>query len=427
MRNLIPLLAALAGLVAVPAAAHAERVVLSVGHTDALDVEYADGAFDVKVKDDTVEPSVRREPDDVIFHGGPEAEVVVPDGLPPEYAFLGTPGDTVWLLPEVQDPEVVWPGWETRLPTGLFADERVRFHLLEVDGPGRLQLFATDVALLPIMFFDSADGLPDPLDVSTHTHSHSNWAFSAPGLYTLTFEVTGALAGGGEISSGPVELRFFLGESADLPELPETALTVAGMAPSYAEGEIVSLRAAQEPDTGLDDYRWTSRCENGAAFRPVGSGPVLSFPAALARSGCQYRVTLRGSGGVRVASSAPVTLTVRDAPPATQPPAPAGDSPAPRGDAPRPRERLTLAASAARLRGRTLTLRLWLSAASRVSAAVRRGRRTVARAKPRSVGAGQRTVRLRLGRLLAPGRYAVRVRAASGSEVRTRTVRLRVR
>ena len=57
----------------------------------------------------------------------------------------------------------------------------------------------------------------------------------------------------------------------------------------------------------------------------------------------------------------------------------------------------------------------------------RRGKRTSARAKARTVAAGTRTLRLRLNRRPAAGRHTVRVTATADGRSVTRTRTLRVR
>jgi surface-anchored protein len=409
------------------AQAAAEPVILSTGHTDALDVRaYENGSLRVDVRDDTAEPTVYRDPADVIFHAKPESALPIPEGLPPGYAFLGEPGDTIWYLPQTQDPNLLWPGWETtRLRPGMFVDDQVEFRLLEVDGPGQFHLWFTDAIGQPLVQFTTSDGLPDTMSVGI-THAHADWAFTAPGLYTLFFEVTGTLVGGGPVTSGVVRYRFFVGDLADLPALPETALAITGLEESYDEGETATLAAVQAPDTGLADYRWSARCGDAPGYTAAGSGASLSFAA---EDGCRYRVKLYGSGGALIATSHPVTVNVRRPP---DPPPAGGQQPPPTGETPQPPPApdvtppdLTLSASSARLRGRTLSLRIRLSERGRVTVRVRKGGRTVAKAKARDVPPGRRVLRVRLSRRLAAGRYTVVVRAREGSRLVERTVALR--
>ncbi|MFY1692930.1 choice-of-anchor M domain-containing protein [Plantactinospora sp. WMMB782] len=296
---------------ATPALAQ-EKVVLSTGHTDAVDVHYEDGELVLKVHDDTVEPSVTRDPADVTFQVLPEAAVEVPDL--PAYAFLGPAGSTIWMLPMTQEPNLLWPGWNTTtLRSGVFQGDKVRLSLVEVAGPGRVSVFMTDPIGQPLIKFRSDDGLPDAIDVPISTHAHANWVFSALGSYTLTFQADATLADGTPISTGPVPYRFVVG---DLPAPdPEVELSVQGLQPGYAPGAAVTLSAVQNPVTDLDQYRWFSRCPGAADFTEIPSevAAAYSFTATAQLDDCQYLVRLYRDGNVLVAASAPVTLNVEDA------------------------------------------------------------------------------------------------------------------
>jgi surface-anchored protein len=197
LRRPLVLLAAVGGLAAAAVVAPApalaaEQVVLSTGHVDAIDVHYENSAFVLKVRDDTVSPAVTRDPADVTFHAKPESEITVPDV--PSYAFLGAPGSKVWILPQIQDPNLLWPGWETlNLPTGTFTGGKIRLSLVGVEGPGAVSVFVNDAFGAAQVLFRSDDGLPDAIDVGDHVHAHANWAFGALGEYTLKFQVEATL------------------------------------------------------------------------------------------------------------------------------------------------------------------------------------------------------------------------------------------
>ncbi|MDA0185374.1 choice-of-anchor M domain-containing protein [Solirubrobacter phytolaccae] len=193
------------------------RTILSQGHADVLEVALEGGALKVAVKDDSGDTPVLRRPQDVLLHAKPQAEFVLTEELPPEFGFLGKAGDVVYLLPEVQDPALLWPGWDTAgVPTGVVAGDELSWRLTAVDGPGVLQLFGSDLFGLPRVLFNSADGLPDTTAMPVSTHVHANWASSRPGLYKLRFE----LSGGATITSGPLDYWFYVGDLADLPAYP---------------------------------------------------------------------------------------------------------------------------------------------------------------------------------------------------------------
>ncbi|MBF6620438.1 MAG: choice-of-anchor M domain-containing protein [Patulibacter sp.] len=191
---------ALAAVVAAPASA----VTLDSGHVDALAPQLVGGQLQLKVKDDTVRPAVVRDVGDVLFVAKPEAQAPVPAS--PDFAFLGGNGARVSILPQTQDPRLVWPGWSTEHASlaGQFAGP-LRFALEQFTGPGRFHLFASDpFGGIGQRFASSAPdgGFPttNAWTVGLGAHVHANWAFSAPGEYALRFRVSGTLASGSEVS-----------------------------------------------------------------------------------------------------------------------------------------------------------------------------------------------------------------------------------
>jgi surface-anchored protein len=191
-----------------PVGAATRPVVITQGHVDALDIAYEGGELGVSIHDDTVEPDVERDPDDVLLVALPSARTTVPDD--PAYRFLGRPGAPVWVLPQIQDPDLLWPGLATEeIDAGVFDGDSVRLRLVRVTGPGDVALFTADAFGAPQILFDSGDGLPDRTDLPVGTHAHQNWAFDRPGDYRLTFEASGLLAEDGtRVSSGRVTIAY---------------------------------------------------------------------------------------------------------------------------------------------------------------------------------------------------------------------------
>jgi surface-anchored protein len=78
------------------------------------------------------------------------------------------------------------------------------------------------------VLLNSADGLPDALNLARGVHAHGNWAFRASGTYTLTFEVAATTTGGAPKSSGPVAYQVVVGSqpatarSRESPPISET-------------------------------------------------------------------------------------------------------------------------------------------------------------------------------------------------------------
>lgn len=184
--------AGLAAAIMVGTAGTAAAEPISTGHVDVVDVDYASGALTVQLLDST---GTERDPADVDLVVLPAAETTVPDNA--AYAFLGTPGDPVWILPQTQQANLLWPGWNTTdVPAGVF--QSLRLSLVGVTG-GELAVYTTGLGG-PAVLFDSGDGLPDHRPLAVGAHSHANWAFDGPGTYTVTFRVSGTLTTGATVS-----------------------------------------------------------------------------------------------------------------------------------------------------------------------------------------------------------------------------------
>jgi surface-anchored protein len=206
-RLLAPVAVAAALMGALTAApAQAVPITLTSGHVDVLDVDYVSGALVLRVLDGTGATDVERNPADVIFQVPVAARTTsVPNT--PAWSFLGT-GGTAWILPQNQTSGLLWAGWNTtEVPAGVFVGDKVTFNLTAVSGPAGFSIY-TAAGGTPTVLFDSGNGLPDTLDVARLAHAHANFGFDAAGTYTVTFNVTGALVGGGSISSGSKQFTF---------------------------------------------------------------------------------------------------------------------------------------------------------------------------------------------------------------------------
>ncbi|MFU8849510.1 choice-of-anchor M domain-containing protein [Micromonospora sp. SL1-18] len=197
-----------AGVLAWAAPAQASTVVLSQGHVDAVDVAFKNGALKISVHDETIYPDVERNPADVVFVVKPAAAMTVPDD--PRYGFLGPPGATVHILPEVQDENLLWPGLATEeVAAGTFGGDSVQIRVTRVIGPDGFSLFTTDPVGAPNVLVDSEDGLPDAITRPVGSHLHANWAFEKAGTYHIKVEATGILSTTGKrVTSEPAWLTF---------------------------------------------------------------------------------------------------------------------------------------------------------------------------------------------------------------------------
>jgi surface-anchored protein len=144
--------------------------------------------------------------DQVRWIAKPEALQQVPDDA--RYSFLGTAGDPIWILPEVQDPNLLWPGFGLQaVPSEVFAEDDVEIRLVGMEGPGHFFLYQADALGDPIVSFSTRDGL-DLLSLKAGDHLHVSWGFTEPGHYHVSLQAVAQLAGGGESSSDVYEYSF---------------------------------------------------------------------------------------------------------------------------------------------------------------------------------------------------------------------------
>ncbi|WP_433532853.1 TIGR03773 family transporter-associated surface protein [Micromonospora sp. CA-263727] len=191
-------------------AASSGRVVIDDGHVDMG--PQLDGAdWTIRLKDDTVTPARWRDLADVVLHVKDNAKTTVPAGAD----FLGSPGDTVWLLPQAQQSGIVWPGWNTQHPSVISGTRGpVTWTFKGATGPGRFTLFLTGSFGAAEVLFNSATRLPQRLAIPANTHAHGNWAFSKPGIYRLAFEMSATTTAGKQVTDTKT-LTFAVGDATD--------------------------------------------------------------------------------------------------------------------------------------------------------------------------------------------------------------------
>jgi surface-anchored protein len=190
---------------AVPGAA---QTLLTNEHVD-VGINYADGAWDLHLHDETNDREFA--PDEAVLQVGALAQTTVPGD--PSFSFLGGAGSPVWILPALEDPNLLFLGiGAEELMPGLFVNDLVTLTLRGLTGPGHFAVYALDPVLgTPQVFMNSRDGISsaDAFVSPAGGHTDLNWAFTQPGLYTVEFEGSGTLAAGGVFSaSGPVAYTF---------------------------------------------------------------------------------------------------------------------------------------------------------------------------------------------------------------------------
>lgn len=194
-----------------------EAAVLSTGHVD-IGPRFVDDEWTLMVHDDTTSPSAWRDLSRTVLQVGDAALATIPDD--PTYGFLGlAAGAEVHVVPQTQDPEVVWVGWNTQDPEVMERIDRgATLTLLGVEGPGTVTMYLQSGNFgAPEVLWDSTVADPQPLWVDVNTHTHANWVFSEPGIHLVTVQASADLIDGTSVDDVQV-LRFAVGDSTSTDE-----------------------------------------------------------------------------------------------------------------------------------------------------------------------------------------------------------------
>lgn len=239
---------------------------ISVGHVD-LGPRLIDGQWRAGLRHDAESGAVWRDPNQTVLRVSDAAVMTAPDSA--DYPFLAdVAGKPVYVVPQTQNPSVVWLGWNTQDPAVTATiDCGLTMRVGPVSGPGRAWLFLQSGTFgKPLLLADSG-AAPGDVWIDSGTHVHANWAFSAPGTYTATVTFLGTTTAG-EAVSASTTLRFAVGDAASASE----ALAMA--APAAADAASAGASAS------------SSASSSGAA--PAASGaadPASSSSASGAASG----------------------------------------------------------------------------------------------------------------------------------------------
>ena len=234
---------------------------ISVGHVD-LGPRLIDGQWRAGLRHDAESGAVWRDPNQTVLRVSDAAIMTAPDSA--DYPFLAdVAGKPVYVVPQTQNPSVVWLGWNTQDPAVTATIDRgLTMRVGPVSGPGRAWLFLQSGTFgKPLLLADSG-AAPGDVWIDSGTHVHANWAFSAPGTYTATVTFLGTTTAG-EAVSASTTLRFAVGDAASASE----ALAMA--APAAADAASAGASASS----------------SGAAPAASGAAPASSSSASGAASG----------------------------------------------------------------------------------------------------------------------------------------------
>lgn len=113
--------------------ANAAALNFDTGHTDIFNVTAENSQLTLNLKEDITGQHVTRAPGEVTL-------VVKEGAYQSATAQVGEIASAGYLLPLTQDPELLWPGWDTM---GVANDgfNAIDINFLNVSGPGKVHLF----------------------------------------------------------------------------------------------------------------------------------------------------------------------------------------------------------------------------------------------------------------------------------------------
>ncbi len=197
--------------------ASTESAVIDTGHVD-IGPRMVDGQWSVALRDDSGAHPVWRDPDRTVLRVSDAALMAAPTGS--DYAFMGAQaGEQYYVVPQTQNPDVVWLGWNTQDPGVVSAIDRgATMSIGSVAGPGRTWIFLQDGTFgKPRLLVDGQSGQAQDVWVDASTHVHANWVFTAPGVYTAALTFSARTTDGQQLSASTT-LRFAVGSQTSADE-----------------------------------------------------------------------------------------------------------------------------------------------------------------------------------------------------------------
>ncbi len=200
MKNLTTLIVAL-GPVLWTAIAQPSFARLTYEHTDigiVYDATAETNRLNIVVNDDNHLQTYAH--DQVALVATEASRLELPDGTP-----FGPGGAPFWVLPQSQYDGILYLGLSTETIAPAAFTGPLEMRLVSVDLPARQETNFTERCFVWQagqfgdfdLLMNSTDGLTalDTLSLTAGGHAHYNWGFSTSGLWHLTFQATGRVAG----------------------------------------------------------------------------------------------------------------------------------------------------------------------------------------------------------------------------------------
>lgn len=313
-------------------AEEAELIVAKSAHVDAPKVFYTDGQFDLRSEfsrqlhplDETINYlSYRTGP------VGPRHYLFSADSAAAELDFLGA--NTSWYMgPAANGPgnSPIWAGFgaDADIPVEEFRDASFMLDLVDVDGPGRVEMFSwapgdeEELGFVNRMF-SSEDSRYCSAILVPGSHSHNYTVFSKPGRYELKYRAMARTKDGQLISSKDQILRWQVGGNEPGLLLDSERAVSSAAEPTFsiapaADGSHLSKLAV---DLGRDVTGRAEFTVDGYHFADVRLvGGVAEFTEFLSAEQGSYQVRVVDEEAMPLWTSQPLQAGIGDAAQTTQ-------------------------------------------------------------------------------------------------------------
>ncbi|MCI0537843.1 MAG: choice-of-anchor M domain-containing protein [Verrucomicrobiales bacterium] len=190
---------------------------------------------------------------EVILVAAESSRITLPAGTP-----FGNEDDPVWVLPQSQDPNLLYRGFSAeRIPFGVFA-RPFNFRLTRVEGPGYFFAWqAAEFGALNVKM-NTLDGIDDA-DKTTPiigSHEHFNWGFTTTGVYRVTFQVDGQRVGEStNIVSEPTPFIFHVLPLPAEPPSPPRLAAPAMMPPGDFAFDLIGVVGSSYRIESTEDFQ----------------------------------------------------------------------------------------------------------------------------------------------------------------------------
>ena len=166
------------------------------------------------------------DPNKLLFHVNTALKTSIPDT--PNFDFTGARGHEAWLIPQNQNYDGIWAGWNTEaIPPGKVVGDTISMTLdpsqSQVPEGAQVEVWKTKGFGAQERVFSLDEEEFHSYDQPVHAHVHGNWVFTKPGVYKLHFTAEATVPGHGG-TSDEQDYYFVVGDLDDYADELEARL-----------------------------------------------------------------------------------------------------------------------------------------------------------------------------------------------------------